>query len=157
VDKLCSGASLFLFAIDDFIPKSVSQREDHDVNEFFYQLESIFRVVINILSVVTMARPGNKRRETGRQHQKSGVNNNPQKTNPPGPPRSGLLSKSPVKSSCPNLHWWEVLLHKRTLPVGKEELHTAKNEHSFLIAYCKNTINTNNPSNFMPMILKKME
>ena len=42
MDKLCSGAGLFLFAIDDFIPKSVSQREDHDVNEFFYQLESIF-------------------------------------------------------------------------------------------------------------------
>ena len=52
---------------------------------------------------------------------------------------------------------WEDLLRKRTLPTEKEELQTVKNGHSFPIAYCNDTTDTTNPSNFMPMILKKIK
>jgi hypothetical protein len=103
------------------------------------------------------SRKGNKSKKTGRQHCKCGSNNIPQETNLLQSPRSGLQSNSPVKPSRPNLQLWEDLLHKRTLPAEKEELRTAKNGHSFPIAYCTDTTDITSPSNFMLMILKKIK
>jgi hypothetical protein len=47
--------------------------------------------------------------------------------------------------------------NKRTPPAKKEELQTAKNGRSFPIAYCTDTTAITSPSNFMPMILKKIK
>ncbi len=68
-----------------------------------------------------------------------------------------MQSNSPVKSSRPNLQLWEDLLHKRTSPAKTEELRTAKNGCSFPIAYCTDTTDITSPSNFTPMILKKIK
>jgi hypothetical protein len=102
-------------------------------------------------------RKGNKSKITGRQHCKRGSNNCPQETNLLRSPRSGLQSNSPVKSSRLNLQLWEDLLHKCTSPAEKEELQTAKNGRSFSIVYCTDTTDITSPSNFMPMILKKIK
>jgi hypothetical protein len=99
------------------------------------------------------SRKGNKSKKTGRQHCKRGS----QDTNHLRSPSSRLQNNSPVKSSHPNLQLWEYLLNKRTLPAQKEELQTAKNGWSFPIAYCTDTTDITSPSNFMPMILKKIK
>jgi hypothetical protein len=103
------------------------------------------------------SRKGNKSKKTSHQHRKRGSNNCPQETNLLRSPRSGLQSNSPVNSSCPNLQLWEDLLHKCTLPAKKEELQTAKNGRSFPISYCTDTTDITSPSNFTPMILKKIK
>jgi hypothetical protein len=99
------------------------------------------------------SRKGNKSKKNGRQHCKCGC----QETNLLQSPSSRLQNISPVKSHRPNLQLWEDLLHKRTLPAKKEELQTAKNGWSFPIAYCTDTTDIASPSNFMPMILKKIK
>jgi hypothetical protein len=103
------------------------------------------------------SRKGNKSNKAGGQHRKGGSNNCPQQTNLLRSPRNGLRSNSPVKSSRPNLQLWEDLIHQRTLPAKKEELQTAKNGRPFPIAYCTDTLDITSPSNFMPMILKKIK
>jgi hypothetical protein len=99
------------------------------------------------------SRKGNKSKKTGRQHCKRGS----QETNLLHSPSSRLQNNSPVKSSCPNLQLWEDLLHKHTSPAKKKELQTAKNGRSFPIAYCADSTDITSPSNFMPMILKKIK
>jgi hypothetical protein len=103
------------------------------------------------------SRKGNKSKKTGRQHCKHGSNNCSQETNLLHSPKSKLQSNSPVKSSHPNLQLWENLLHKHTLPAKKEELKTAKNGRSFPIVYFTDTTDITSPSNFTPMILKKIK
>ena len=103
------------------------------------------------------SRKGNKSKKIGCQHLKCGLNNCPQETNLLRSPSSRLESNCPVTSSHLNLQMWEDLLHKRTSPADKEELQTAKNGQSFPIVYCTDTSDIISPSNFTPMILKKIK
>ena len=56
MDKPCSGDKWFLVAIVDFIPKSVTQREDHSIKVLCLSISwnYFFWVVSNFLSAVTM-------------------------------------------------------------------------------------------------------